>query len=151
MPSQRSAGFWVLEGGGVFLCVLVLAGQTMALIDYDLTVSWGLQEPASAVTAVGVALNKGFGAADTVVYLPLLIGGLVGLWFRKAWAVIAMAAALGITAYWPVVSLYTLYAAIGAPGFTFPSHTAYTMILVPIIVYGLWGLTVLYRHRDWLH
>ncbi|HEY4774519.1 MAG TPA: hypothetical protein VIH40_06835 [Xanthobacteraceae bacterium] len=148
MPAQTSIGFWVLEGVGILLCVLLLAGQTVALIDYDLTVSLGLQEPASEITEIGVIFNKAFGAADTFLYLPLLVIGLVGFWFRRMWGTIALAAALGITAYWPIFSLYALYAAIGTPGFTFSRHTSYTFMLVPISVYALWGLVFLYRTRD---
>jgi len=120
----------------------------MALVDYEFVVSLGLQEPASEITEIGVVFNKAFGAADTLVYLPLLVIGLVGFWMERTWGLIALAAALGITAYWPIVSLYALYAARGIPGFTFSSHTTYTLILVPIAIYALWGLAFLYRTRD---
>ena len=145
MSSRNSIGFWTLEGLGLLLCGFLLVGQTGALIDYDLTVSLGLQEPAREITEIGVVFNKAFGAADTFVYLPLLLIGLVGFWLRRKWGVIALAAALGITAYWPIVSLYALYGAIGTPGFSFSNHTLYTAILVPVFVYGLWGLVYLLR------
>jgi hypothetical protein len=148
MSSQGSIGFWVLTGVAIFICVTLPVGQTMSLIDYDLTVAWGLQEPASAVTAMGVVLNKAFAAADTAVYLPLVAIGVVGLWLGKAWGMIALAAALGITAYWPIEVLYFIYAARGLPGFTLGHHTVYTLVLLPFVIYALWGLTFLYRHRD---
>jgi hypothetical protein len=77
--TARTAGFWLLMAWALFLLIMLLAGQTMALIDYDLTVSMGLQEPAEQVTAVRVAKNKGYGVADTVIYTPFLVGGLLGL------------------------------------------------------------------------
>ncbi len=145
MQTTRSVSFWILEGVGAFLCVMLLAGQTLALIDYDLAVSIGLQEPASQITEMGVAFNKGFGAADTIIYLPVFVIGLVGFWLGKPWGTIALAAALGITAYWPVVVVYAFHFAKGAPGFEFAGTTLYTFILVPIVVYALWGLAYLYR------
>jgi hypothetical protein len=125
--------------------VSLLIGQTGALIDYDLMVSLGLQEAAHEITEIGVVYNEAFAAADTFVYLPLLVIGLVGLWFQTRWGVVTLAAALGITAYWPIVALCALYAAIGTPGFNFSNHTLYTAILVPVFVYGLCGLVFLAR------
>ena len=145
---QRPAGFWVLQGVGLLLCVILLAGQTLSLVDYDLTVALGLQEPAGQITDVGVAVNLGFAAADTIVYLPLLAAGLAGLWLGRPWGTVALAAALGITAYWPVAVLFMLFFAEDAPGFTFPYLAAYAAGLVPVAVFGLWGLWYLVRHRE---
>jgi len=147
MPEDRSTGFWVLAGLGTLLLVMLLAAQTTALIDYDLAVSWGLQEAPSAITEMGVAVNKGSAAADTFIYVPLLAIGLAGYWLKKRWGTIALAAALGITTYWPIVALWTLYAARGVPGFNFSSHASYTVMLVPFVVYALWGLIFLCSHR----
>ncbi len=150
MQPRRPAGFWVLQGVGLFLCVMLLAGQTLSLVDYDLTVAMGLQEPAGQITEVGVAFNLGFAAGDTIVYLPLLVAGLAGLWLGRPWGAVALAAALGITAYWPVVGLFMLFFAEGAPGFAFPYLAAYVAGLVPVAVFGLWGLWYLARHRGQL-
>ncbi len=148
MPTPNSIGFRLLGGVGLFICVMLSIGQTMSLIDYDLTVSWGLQEPASTVTAMGVVLNKAFAVADTLVYLPLVGIGLAGVWLRKTWGLIAFSAALGITAYWIIEVLYFIYAARGLPGFILSSQTKLTLMLLPLEVYALWGLAFLYRNRD---
>ena len=47
--------------------------------DYDLTVSLGLQESVEEVSEVGVAWAKGFAFGDTIIYLPLLLIGIIGL------------------------------------------------------------------------
>lgn len=148
MPAKNSLGFWVLFGVGLFIAVTLPIGQTMSLIDYDLTVSWGLQEPASEITAMGVVLNKAFAAADTVIYLPLVVIGLVGLLLRKTWGLIAFSAALGITAYWVIQVIYFIYAAQGLTGFTFSRQMTFTLMLLPLEVYAVWGLIFLYRDRD---
>ncbi len=41
---------------GIVLLVLLLLGQTMSFINYDFTVSLGLQEPVDAIGKLGVAL-----------------------------------------------------------------------------------------------
>ena len=84
---------------GILSSVMFLVGQTMSFINYDFTVSIGLQESKDIVGEMGVAINKGFGVGDTIIYLPLLVIGIVGLWFRKKWGLFAMTGALGITAY----------------------------------------------------
>ncbi|WP_406669947.1 hypothetical protein V7O67_09645 [Methanolobus sp. ZRKC4] len=43
-----------------------MTGQTFSLIDYDLTVSLGLQESAEEVGEVGVSWAKGVAFADTI-------------------------------------------------------------------------------------
>ena len=147
MINKRTIGFWVLMIFGIFLFVILLVGQTMSFINYDFTVSIGLQESRDMIGEMGVAINKGFGVGDTIIYLPILVIGLVGLWFRKMWGVFAMASALGITAYWPMVSIFLLLFAKGSPGFNFTNFTSYGVLLTAFTLYGLWGLWYLYKNR----
>ena len=85
MTNRRPIGFWVLMILGMLFSVMLLLGQTMSFINYDFTVSIGLQESKDVVSEMGVAINKGFGVGDTIIYLPLLVIGIVGLWLRKKW------------------------------------------------------------------
>ncbi len=87
MDVSRPIGVRVLEGAGLFIGVILAAGQTLALMDYALVTSCGPQEAADEVTAMGVAHNEGFGLGDKVIYLPLLSAGLVGLWRGRPWGV----------------------------------------------------------------
>ena len=150
MNNKRTAGFWIIMLVGMLLLVVLVFGQAMSFINYDLAVSIGLQESKEVIGAMGVAVNKGFGVGDTIIYLPLLLLGLIGLWSRTMWGVFAMAGALAITAYWPVVALFLLLFARGAPGFHFTDFTLYTVVLMLVTVYGLWGLWYLYRNRKQL-
>jgi hypothetical protein len=68
------------------LTILLLSGQTFSLIDYDLTVSLRLQESEEEVSEVGVSWDKAFAVADTILYIPLLLIGIIRLLKRKAWA-----------------------------------------------------------------
>jgi len=132
----------------VMWLVMIFLGQVMSYIDYDFTVSLGLQESKNAVTDIGVALNKGFGVGDTIVYIPLIIIGLVGMWLRKTWGLFAMAGAFAITMYFPVACLSMLLFARGTPGFNFTNFVPYTIFLTIVALYGLWGLWYLYSRRD---
>ncbi len=69
----------------MLILVILLIGQMMLFINYEFTVSIGLQESVDVIGEMGVAVNKGFGVGDTIIYMPLLIIGLVGLWYRKKW------------------------------------------------------------------
>lgn len=146
--SERPIGFWIFINLAIFLNIIYLLGQTMAIISYDFAVAIDLQEPASEVTAVGVALNKGFGFGDTVFYIPIFIMGIVGLVKRSTWGVYAMTGAMAITVYWPIVSLSTIFYAIGSPGYNFTDYTSFSIILPIISLYGLWGLWFVYNNRD---
>lgn len=144
---SRPKGFWFLIGVGIFLNLMYLVGQTMAVIDYQFAVSIGLQESTDQVTQVGVALNKGFGLGDTIVYIPLFVAGIIGLIKGTSWGIYFMMGALAITVYWPVVSLATLYFAKTADGWRFDNYTSYSILLFSITTYGCWGIWYLFKYK----
>ena len=150
MSNQRNLGFWILMIFGLLILAMLFAGQMMSIIDYEFTVSIGLQESADVIGDMGVATNKGFGVGDTFIYIPLMVMGLLGLWLRKPWGLLPMAAALGITAYWPVVNMLFLFYAKGIPGFHFTDFTSYTIILSIITLYGIWGIWYLHKNQKLL-
>ena len=150
MTNKRTAGFWTLTIFGIFILFMLLAGQMISIIDYEFTVSLGLQESMNDIGEIGVAVNKAFGVGDTIIYTPLLIIGLVGLWQKKAWGVFTMASALGITAYWPIVNIFIILFAEGSPGFNYPNFTSIAIILLSITIYGIWGLWYLYKNQKLL-
>ena len=147
LSRKQKVGIRVLTGFGILLNIMYLLGQTMAFINYDFTVSIELQEPVTEITAIGVALNKGFGVGDTFFYMPLFIIGIIGLLKRNTWGVYAMFGAMAITVYWPIVCLATVFFAKGAQGWHFTDYTAYSILLLLIAVYGLWGLWFLFKNR----
>jgi len=148
MKNRRSFWFWFLIFIGIILNMMYLSGQTMAIINYDFTVSTGLQESITDITGVGVAYNKGFGLGDTVFYIPLFIAGIIGLIRGKIWGIYSMFGAMAVTVYWPIVCLSALFYAKNTPGFNFNSYTEYSVLLSLIALYGLWGLWFLYRNKD---
>ncbi len=145
MNEERKTGSWILLVGGFLLLVMLLAGQMMSFIDYDFTVSVGLQESRDILGERGVAMNKGFGVGDTIVYTPLMILGLWGLLFRKRLGLFAMFGAMAITAYWPMVCLFILVYSKGGPGFHFTDYRLYSIVLSLITVFGFWGQWYLYK------
>lgn len=148
MTKYRPVGFWILTFIGLLILVVLLIGQMMSFINYEFTVSIGLQESVDVIGEMGIAVNKGFGVGDTLIYIPLMVIGLVGLWLRKKWGIYALVGALGITAYWPMVSIFLLLFARGTPGFNFTNFTTYAILLTAFTIYGLWGLWYLYKNRD---
>ena len=137
---NRGTGFWLLHGPGWLLLLYLVYAQAIPALDYDLGVSMGTQEPAEQITAVGVAFWYGFAFADLVVYIPLLALGLMGHWLGRAWGRIMLVAALGISAYWPVVCLAAIVAARSAPGWNLGVETAFWIVLPLITAWAAWGL-----------
>ena len=132
--------FWTIQLPGWMLFTYLLGAQCTAAVNYDFGVRWGTQEPEEKVSAVGVAFWKGFAFADLVFYTPVLGLGLLGHAFGAGWAVPVLGAALGVTIYWPVVSLRAVNAARGAPGWALPKEKQY-WVLLPVI--AGWGVIAL--------
>jgi hypothetical protein len=72
--------------------------------------------------------------------MPLLAAGLFGLWTGKVWGRALASAALGITVYWPVVSLASVDAARNATGWNLADETVYWIVLPVIAIWAAWGL-----------
>jgi hypothetical protein len=129
-----------LQGPGWLLFFYLVYAQAIPAFDYQLGIRMGTQEPASRITEVGVAFWRGFAFADLVVYLPLLAAGLVSHWMNRNQGRMILAAALGITVYWPAVCLAAVVAARDAAGWKLDSEVAYWIVLPLISLWGLWGL-----------
>jgi len=133
-----------LQGTGWLLFAYLCYAQAIPAIDYELGVSMGTQESAAVISEVGVAFFYGFAFADAVFYIPLLTLGLIGLWRNTQWGRLLMAAALGITVYWPVVARAAALDARGAAGWHL-DDSDYWIVLPLIALWALWGLYWLTR------
>lgn len=138
--AEKGRGFWLLQTPGWLLFAYLVYAQAIPAFNYELGVAMGTQEPASNITGVGVAFWKGFALADLVIYLPLLGLGLTGHCMGTRWGQAVLAAALGITVYWPVVCLAAVVAARDAAGWNIGNETAYWVVLPLIALWGAWGL-----------
>lgn len=133
--NKKKIGFRVLITSAIILNIFYLIG---------------LQEPVEDITAIGVALNKGFGFGDTVIYMPLFIAGIIGLLLKRTWGYIGMVASLGITIYWPTVCMAVVLFARGSEGWYFNDYSSYAILLGLIAIYGAWGLAYLCMNRQHL-
>ena len=148
---KRNAGFWIVIGIGILLLLFLLLGQTLAVFNFDLAVALGLQETIGEIGKVGIAFAKGFALADTLVYVPLLILGIVGLLTNKKWGYLAMMISLGITVYWPVVHLYAIYIEREAINLAPEKYVTFPVTLGILMIYGLYGMWYLYRNQTDLY
>ena len=138
--ARRSLGFWFIV---VFLTVsviLMLAGQTLGVFNYELAARMGLQEKPEEMTDFGVQVNRAFGAADTVVYLPLIVISLVGLILRKRWSLLITAAFFGASAYWTVTVTFMLIFLPGVPGYSNGPGPEIWLFIGTYMVVGVVGL-----------
>jgi len=141
--SSEALVFWSLQAPGWLLVAYLVLAQCLSALSYRLGVRMGTQEPASRITEVGVAFWWGLALADLVFYTPLLALGLYGHWTGSPWGPLVLAAALGITVYWPIVSLATVARARAAPGWSLPKERQYWIVLPLIAGWGAWGLWAL--------
>ena len=136
--------FWFLISIAVVLIIMFLAGQTLGVFNYDLAVSIGMQESEDEIGRVGIAFAKGFGFADTIVYIPLFLLGIFGLLKNKRWGKYSMFGALAISVYWPIVHLYAIFIDKISITLQPDKYIYYPIVLSLIIVYGIWGMNYLY-------
>ena len=137
---KRDFNFWFLQISGWLLFFYLIYAQAIPAFDYDVGVAMGTQESAEQITEVGVAFFYGFAFADLVIYLPLLAIGLIGYWMGKMWGRVIMAAALGVTVYWPAVCLAVIVSAREATGWNLSDETQYWIALPLIMLWSIWGL-----------
>lgn len=98
--------YWSIVVINVLAALLFLVGQTMALFNYDWTVSIGQQEPPDQIGPVMVQVIRGFCVADTIINIPLLLSSALGLALKKQVSLICTAAVGGITFYWSVAFVF---------------------------------------------
>ena len=138
-------GIIVIVVVSALLILMFLAGQTLGVFNYDAAVSIGMQESEEEIGKVGIAFAKGFGFADTIIYLPLLLLGIIGLLKNKKWGKYSMIGAMAITVYWPIVHLYAIFIERSAIILHPEKYIIFPILLSLISIYGLWGMWYLYK------
>jgi hypothetical protein len=151
MPKKnRPIAFWVFI---IFLTLSILSmliGQTMSVFNYDLTVRLGLQESPQQVGKYGVQVNRAFGAGDTIVYIPLLIASLLGLWLKKRWSLITTAAVAGVSAYWSMTVSFVMLFLPGTTGYNYYPGPEIWIFIGAYFIFGIWGIIYLIFRGDTL-
>jgi hypothetical protein len=146
--TKRPLAFRAIVVFLVLSIVLMLAGQTMAVFNYDLAVRLGLQESLSKVSEFGVQVNRAFGVGDTVVYVPLMLISLVGLCLRKRWALLVTAAVAGVSVYWSVTIIFTPLFLRGVPGYEYAPGLEIWLFVLAYLTFGVLGLFYLLLRGD---
>ena len=141
--TNRCFAYWVIVIFLFLFLVVLLIGQTMALINYDLTVQLGLQESLKDVGQFGIQTNLAFAVADTLVYIPLIVFSIIGLLLKKRWSLYTTAAVLGISIYWSTTIIFMLIFLRGIPDYHLEVGLEYWLFLAPFIILGIWGMLYL--------
>jgi hypothetical protein len=125
-----------------FSVALMLVGQTLGTFNYELAESLGLQEKRSEMTDFGVEVNRAFGAADTVVYIPLMVVSMLGLWYRRKWVLMTLAAVCGASVYWTATVTFMLLFLPGVSGYSNVPGLEIWLFIGSYFLFGTWGLWV---------
>lgn len=145
----RPIAFWIIVVFFVGSIVGLLMVQTLSVFYYDTAVKLGFQEDAKTISEFGVQFNRAFGVADTLIYVPLLVFSLIGLFMRKRWSLITTGAVMAISAYWPLVIGSMLLFVPGVPGYNFYPGLGHWSFLGIHVVIGAWGVIyVVFRGDD---
>jgi len=147
MTNRRYFSFWILIIVSILLTLFLLVGQTFSLINYETAVALGLQESVEEISEVGIAFAKGFALADTIIYIPLLFTGIIGLLRRKKWGVYLIFASCAISVYCPLILLYAIYIGKGVIILNPEKYVFFPIALSFIILYGLLGMWYLYANQ----
>jgi hypothetical protein len=121
----------------------MLMGQTLGVFNYELAVRLGLQESFEEVGGYGVQVNRAFGAGDTIVYIPLMVVSLIGLFRKKRWALMTTGAVGGISTYWSVTIGCMLVFLQGAPGYNLEPGAELWIFIAAYTLFGAWALLYL--------
>jgi hypothetical protein len=141
--TRRPIAFWIMTSFLAASILLMLMGQAMAVLNYHLAVRLGLQESMEQVGEFGVQVNRAFGAGDTVVYVPLMVVSLHGLFLRKRWALLTTAAVAGISAYWSATVCFIFLFLPGVPGYVYVPGPAIWLFAGTYTLFGIWVLLYL--------
>ena len=136
----RSIGFWFIVVFLAISVVLMLAGQTLGVFNYELAARMGLQEKPEEMTEFGVQVNRAFGAADTVVYLPLIVVSMIGLILKKRWSLLITPAFFGASAYWTATVTFIFLFLPGVPGYSNVPGPEIWLFIGTYMIVGVVGL-----------
>ncbi|NNE66659.1 MAG: hypothetical protein HKN33_08830 [Pyrinomonadaceae bacterium] len=146
---QRPFVIWVILGFMAVSIIMMILGQTMAVFFYDWTVQYGLQESVEEVGLLGVEVNRSFGAADSVIYVPLMVASLIGLLKRKNWSLYLLAAVGGVSFYWTAtVTFIMLFFAPGTPNYTYVPGIEIWIFVGAHFIFGVLAIASLIIYRD---
>lgn len=147
MNKSSPIGYYILITSSVILLILLLLGQSYALINYQRAVDFGLQESADEVGLLGIAWARAFALGDTLIYIPILFIGLIGILKKTFWGYVFMLCSLAISAYWPVVNLSAIFFAKNEIHLMEDKYLSYSILLPLISLYGIWGIWYLLKER----
>jgi hypothetical protein len=147
--SRIPPGIWIIIIFHILNLILWTFGQTIAVFNYDLVASWGLQDQRILIDPATVEMNRGIGAADTIILLPIFLIAIIGLLKQRLFGAIASWMAFALTLYWPVVFWFSQMFFADAGIKHQPLSVAVVILPAVFMVFALWGTWYLTKHwRD---
>lgn len=134
LKTRRPIAFWILV---IFLALALenfITGQILALFNYDLAVQFGFK------TKFGEEINQAFLIADIFTFPLLAIVSLIGLFLRKKWVLLTIAAFMGMSIWWAIAHIFLTAFLVGIPGYSLIPGFLYWMPIIFSLFFGVWGL-----------
>lgn len=145
---KHSIAFWIIVFFLVLTMLLTIIGPSMGVFNYNLTVRLGLQDSPKQVGEFGVQVNRAFGASDTIIYLPLMLISLIGLFLKKRWSLVATAAVGAITAYTASTLGFMYLFLPGTPGYNLTPGFEIWFFVGAAAIFGIWIILFIIHKGD---
>jgi len=147
LKKQIPTGIWIIVVFHIVNLILWTLGQTLAIFNYDLVASWGLQDQRDLIDPAIVEVNRGIALADTYLLLPVFLIAVIGLVRLRWFGAIASWMAFALTLYWPVV-FWSSQKFLAEAGIKHqPMSIAVVLLPACFMAFSLWGTWYLARQR----
>jgi hypothetical protein len=128
--------------------IVMLVTQTTCIFWYEWTVEHNFQMDETLVGPSMVQLFRAYGAADTVLYIPLLASSAYGLFQKKRWSLICTAASAGIHSYWVLTMGFSMMFLRRVAEHTLDPDLGLVSFVLVYVVYGILTLAFLYHYLN---
>jgi len=108
----------------------------------------GLQDSPKQVGEFGVQVNRAFGASDTIIYLPLMLLSLIGLFLKRRWSLVTTAAVAAITTYTAATLGFMYLFMPGTPGYNLKPGFGIWFVVGATAIFGIWIILFVIRQGD---
>jgi hypothetical protein len=126
--------------------IVMLVTQTTCIFWYEWAVEQHFQISDAFVGPSLVQLFRAYGAADTILYIPLLASSAYGLLQKKRWSLICTAASAGIHSYWALTMCFSMVFLRPVAEYTLEPDLGLVSFVLVYVVYGILVLAFLYHY-----
>ena len=124
----------------------MLVTQTPCIFYYEWAVEHNFQISEGLVGPSMVQMFRAYGAADTILYIPLVASSAYGLCQKQRWSLICTAASAGIHSYWAFTMFFSMVFLRPVADYSLEPDLGLVSFVLVYVVYGILILAFLYHY-----